>query len=117
MELHSKNDANSEIEVPKKDTYLQKKGNNLSMNYDQYQKRMYISRNYWQIKVSTKTKIYFSWRKTTNYWWINVTITILMEYQKIANLLDSGAALNTSNQPSKFRTNIWVEMNDESRGT
>ena len=40
-----------------------------------------------------------------------------MEYQKIANLLDSGAALNTSNQPSKFRTKIWVEMNDESRGT
>ena len=39
-----------------------------------------------------------------------------MEYQKIANLLDSGAALNTSNQPSKFRTKIWVEMNDESRG-
>ena len=33
MELHSKNnDANSEIEVPKKDTYLQKKGNKLLMN-------------------------------------------------------------------------------------
>ena len=35
-----------------------------------------------------------------------------MEYQKIINLLD-----NTSNQPSKFRTKIWVEINDESRGT
>ena len=35
-----------------------------------------------------------------------------MEYQKIANLLDSKA----SNQPSKFRTKNWVEMNDESRG-
>ena len=35
-----------------------------------------------------------------------------MEYQKIANLLD-----NTSNQPSKFRTKNWVEINDESRGT
>ena len=34
-----------------------------------------------------------------------------MEYQKIANLLD--AALN---QPSKFRTRNWVEINDESRG-
>ena len=44
-ELHSKNDAKSETEVPK-DTYLQKKGNKLLMNYDQYQKRMYISRNY-----------------------------------------------------------------------
>ena len=35
-----------------------------------------------------------------------------MEYQKIINLLD-----NTSNQPSKFRTKIWVEINDEPRGT
>ena len=35
-----------------------------------------------------------------------------MEYQKIANLLDSA-----SNEPSKFRTRNWVEMNDESRGT
>ena len=31
-----------------------------------------------------------------------------MEYQKIANLLDSA---------SKFRTRNWVETNDESRGT
>ena len=31
--LHSKNDdANSKIDVPKKDTYLQKKGNKLLMN-------------------------------------------------------------------------------------
>ena len=35
-----------------------------------------------------------------------------MEYQKIANLID-----DTSSQPSKFRTKIWVEINDESRGT
>ena len=34
-----------------------------------------------------------------------------MEYQKIANLID-----DTSNQPSKFRTKKWVEINDESRG-
>ena len=34
-----------------------------------------------------------------------------MEYQKIANLTD-----DTSNQPSKFRTKNWVEINDESRG-
>ena len=33
-----------------------------------------------------------------------------MEYQKIANLLD-----NASNQPSKFRTKNWVEINDESK--
>ena len=36
-----------------------------------------------------------------------------MEYQKIINLLDN----NTSNQRSKFRTKIGVEINDESRGT
>ena len=34
-----------------------------------------------------------------------------MEYQKIANLIN-----DASNQPSKFRTNNWVEINDESRG-
>ena len=35
-----------------------------------------------------------------------------MEYQKIANLLDS-----VSNEPSKFRTRSWVEINHESRRT
>ena len=35
-----------------------------------------------------------------------------MEYQKIANLLD-----NASNQPSRFRTKNWVEVNDDSQGT
>ena len=40
-----------------------------------------------------------------------------MEYQKIANLLDREVSLNASNQPSKFRTRNWVEINDESRGT
>ena len=34
-----------------------------------------------------------------------------MEYQKITNLID-----DASNQPSKFRTRNWVEINDESRG-
>ena len=36
---------------------------------------------------------------------------VKMEYQKIANLLD-----NESNEPPKFRTRNWVEINDESRG-
>ena len=36
-----------------------------------------------------------------------------MEYQKIANLLHDAS----SNQPSKFKTKNWVEVNDESRGT
>ena len=34
-----------------------------------------------------------------------------MENQKIINLLQ-----NTSNQPCKFGTKNWVELNDESRG-
>ena len=33
-----------------------------------------------------------------------------MEYQKIANFL-----VSTSNQPSKFRTRNWVDVNDESK--
>ena len=35
-----------------------------------------------------------------------------MEYQKIINLLD-----NTLNQPTKFRSKNWVEINDDARGT
>ena len=35
-----------------------------------------------------------------------------MENQKIINLLD-----NTPNQPFKFTTKNWVEINDNSRGT
>ena len=38
-----------------------------------------------------------------------------MEYKKKSNFLDSGAALNASNQRSKFRKNSWVEINDKSR--
>ena len=34
-----------------------------------------------------------------------------MQYQKIAHLID-----DTSDQPSKFRTRNWVEINDELRG-
>ena len=36
---------------------------------------------------------------------------IIMEYQKIINILD-----NTTNVPTKFRTKNWVEINDKSRG-
>ena len=36
---------------------------------------------------------------------------MIMEYQKITNLLD-----NVSNQPSKFKTKNWVEKNDSVRG-
>ena len=35
----------------------------------------------------------------------------MMEYQKVANLLD-----DESNQPSKFRTRNWVEIDDDVRG-
>ena len=35
-----------------------------------------------------------------------------MIYQKIINLLD-----NTPNQPSKFRTKNWVEVNTDLHGT
>ena len=35
---------------------------------------------------------------------------MLMEYKKIINLLDT-----TPDQPSKFKTRDWVQINDESR--
>ena len=35
-----------------------------------------------------------------------------MEYQKIINLLDK-----TNNQPSKFKTKNWIEVNDDAHGT
>ena len=35
-----------------------------------------------------------------------------MKYQKIINLLDNVP----KNQPTKFRTKSWVEINDKSRG-
>ena len=34
----------------------------------------------------------------------------MMEYEKIINLLD-----DTTNQPPKFRTRNWVELNDKSK--
>ena len=37
---------------------------------------------------------------------------VLMEYQKMKNLLDK-----TPNQLPKFRTRILIEINDQSRGT
>ena len=35
---------------------------------------------------------------------------MLMEYEKIINLLD-----NTPDEPPKFKTRDWVQINDESR--
>ena len=37
---------------------------------------------------------------------------MIMEYQKIINLLD-----NITNKSSKFKTKDWIEMNDQTRGT
>ena len=37
---------------------------------------------------------------------------MIMEYRKVENLTD-----DPLNQPSKFKTKNWVEINDESRGT
>ena len=36
---------------------------------------------------------------------------IIMEYRKIADLLD-----NVLHQPPKFKTKNWIEINDKSRG-
>ena len=41
---------------------------------------------------------------------------IIMEYQKIVDLLDNEVALSASNKPSKFRTRNQVEINNDIRG-
>ena len=61
----------------------------------------------WKWNKDTKRMINISRKKTTNYWWIKISI----KYQKTINFLD-----NVSNQPSKFRSKNWAEIN-ESRGT
>ena len=42
----------------------------------------------------------------------NKIINVIMEYEKIANVLD-----DASNKTSKFRAKNWIRINDESRGT
>ena len=52
--------------------------------------------------------------KRENYWWSKISIiynNIIMEYQKIINLLD-----DIMNQLSNFGIGNWVEINDESWG-
>ena len=57
-----------------------------------------------KINISRKIQQIIN-KQTINYGWYN---NIIMEYQKIANLL-----VNTSNQPAKFRTKNWIEINDD----
>ena len=68
------------------------------------------TKNRWQWNRTTKWKNISPEKKTITYWWIKISI-IIMEYQKIINLLD-----NTSNKLSKFRTKNWIEINYQSRG-
>ena len=50
---------------------------------------------------------------TKNYWQSKINYnSIIMDYQKIINLLD-----NTPNQPTRFRTTNLVEINNGSRET
>ena len=87
-------------------------------------------KNYWWIKISTRKRYiflkiidelrlavkerYISPEKSQQ---IIDELRLVWQYNnngisKIENLLDK-----TSNQPSKFRTKNWVEINFESRGT
>ena len=54
--------------------------------------------------IASNDCMYICLRKTENYWWPN--INIIIEYQKTINLLD-----NAPNQPFKFSTKCWVEIN------
>lgn len=56
-------------------------------------------------------KKYISRKKKENYCNLVLIKRDVMEYQQVINLLQ-----NTSNQPCKFRTQNWVETNDDSRG-
>ena len=76
---------------------------------------MYIFRSYWWINVNVKKDIYLPEKDNKllmNWGYYN---NIIMEYRKIANLLDNEVALIASNQPPKFRTRNGVEINDQSR--
>ena len=76
---------------------------------------MYIFRSYWRINVNVKKDIYLPEKDNKllmNWGYYN---NIIMEYRKIANLLDNEVALIASNQPPKFRTRNGVEINDQSR--
>ena len=42
----------------------------------------------------------------------DLRLKIIKNNKNIINLLD-----NTTNEPSKFKTRNWAEINDESRGT
>ena len=64
---------------------------------------------------NTKRKIYIFRKKTTNCWWIKISIIIYngisKKKKKKKKLLD-----NAPNQLSKFRTKKWIEINYQSRG-
>ena len=50
---------------------------------------------------------------TKNYWQSKINYnSIIMDYQKIINLLD-----NTPNQPTRFRTTNLIEINNGPRET
>ena len=67
-------------------------------------KELHSQNNYDNDEIEiTKERHISPYKKTTNYWWIKISI-IIMEYKKIINLLD-----NTSNQLSKFRTKIGLK--------
>ena len=59
-----------------------------------------------EINISPEERQKIYWQSKINF------NSIIIEYQKIINLLD-----NTPNQPAKFRTKNWVEIHDDSHGT
>ena len=75
-ELRSKELQNGEMEQKKKRYISPEERQEIIDELRLILKRMYISRNYWWIRVSIKRKIHISWTKATNYWLIKVAITI-----------------------------------------
>ena len=60
-------------------------------------------------------KIYITKIRAKSYWWLEVKgrkFLIRLKEEKIIKLLG-----NTTNQPTKFRTKNWIEINDDLRTT
>ena len=70
-----------------------------------------IIQRQFQIRM-IKKDIYLQ-KKDKENWWSKINNNgVIMEYQKLINLLD-----NIPNHPNKCKTKNWVEINDKSRGT
>ena len=75
-------------------------------------KKKYLKRERF-IPSQLRYKIIDDLRLKKIYWWSKINITILYNNRISKN---NKPLDNATNQPSKFRTRDWSEINDESKG-